>query len=202
MIKLLSLLLFVLQIPALTFAKNKATQYFTLGTSLDWNIQKIKLKQDGLTTTKFNNLTLRFAKGYILNKHWDWSANLQFKKLGVDETSLNRPKSYSVGSTVKYLFNKYSVIKRHYHNDFAIPYLGLGFKWSRFSPHIEEGKIAKTRELSSILSAGVRYFVTSSLAITGELSYSFIKASTKIENNKLKINKTEVDPEISFTYFY
>lgn len=201
MIKLLSLLLFVVQIPTLTFASSKVTQYFALGTSLKLNTQKTKFKNNQ-ADTKFSNLYLHFAKGYIFNKHFDVAVGLHFIKEEAKEVDGNKPKNYAADVAVKYLFNKYNIAKRHYHNDFIVPYVGLGLKWSRFSPHTEAGQVAKTTKLSSVVSVGLRYFITSNLAIAGDVSYSDTKGSTRTSSTKTAQDKSGIDSHINLTYFY
>lgn len=200
----LLILLLIIQIPIASIAikKSKPIQYFALGSSLDWNLQKTKTKQGSVNNTQDTNFTIGFAKGYIFHRHWDLSVAVQFKQFSVDKTISNNPKSYSAMTGVKYIFDKSKMTTQYYHRNSMTPYLGLAFKWTQFSPYLQEGQTAKTTELSPMLLAGLRYFMTSNLAISGDISYHFSYSSTKVSGNVLKTNKTEIEPHIRFIYFY
>lgn len=210
--KLLIALLFTSSISISTFAKSKVDKYFELGTSLDWNKETTTVGGVDSNTTNF---TIQATKGYIFKKHWDVSLGFKYISKSNQKVLDLSPKSYAAQVAVKYVFSKRPGLVRHHHKTWMTPYVGLAYQWRRYSPHAIPHPVtglpvpdrsAKTVEPGYVASLGVRCFMKKNMAVTWDLSYRTAKQITTDKGSgaeELKnIKVTELNPSLSFVYFY
>lgn len=104
---------------------------------------------------------------------------------------------YSIGNTVSDIYGLGPVIRYYFDADNVKPFLGVGYNFMSQKVTSDPG-VFNTNEF--IISGGIDFFVTRSLALEGSLNYSFISykaTASRLDPMKSKLFRVDV----GFNYF-